>query len=84
MTAGDRKISVTGQPETGRALVACHPPSERAGRRAPTDAAFLAQLLAIKLDVPMYRQRRREASAIGAGAYRAPAPAATSALLIDA
>ena len=34
------------------------------------EAAFMTQLLAMRLDAPTFRQRRRIESALGAAAYR--------------
>lgn len=86
MNANDGKDLVTERPETGHALVACTPSTERRPRRCvSSDAAFLAHLLAIKLDVPLYRQRRRETPGLGVQAYRTPGnQQMSSGVLIDA
>lgn len=59
--------------QKGRALVASSRPSRKeTGVAAPRPpAGFLAQLLAMRLDVPEYRQRRRSEPARAVAAYRA-------------
>ena len=65
--------SVQGYPKVNaecRALTVCEtPPAHPTRQPPPRSAAFVAQLLAIKEDLPQTRERRREAPEVAAYVY---------------
>ncbi len=69
-------VAPAAQQSAGRAMFVVEPPEPSSVHSTPTrylQAAFLAQLLAIKQDLPQMRERRRAAPADALAAYRATA-----------